>query len=78
MAQGMCLNSHDVDWAIHACIRFARAQVENASRVCYNHISMRSTKNTQYDTTVEHEQLNQLHARVQNNRAFFLNRIRQT
>ena len=78
MAQGMCLNTHDVGWAIHVCIRVARARVGNPSRVCYNQLSMISTRNTQCDTTVERDRLNQLRAHAQNNRASFLNRIRQT
>jgi len=65
MAQGMCLNTHDVGWAIHVCIRVARARVGNPSHVCYNQLSMLSTKNTRCDTTAVREQWNQLHAHAQ-------------
>ena len=74
----MCLNSHDVDWAIHVCIRVATAQVGNPSHVCYNHISMIPTKNTRCGSMSEREQLNQLRSHAQTGWAFFLNRIRQT
>jgi hypothetical protein len=60
------------------CIRVAREQVGNPSHVCYNQLSMLSTKNTQCDTTAVREQSNQPHAHAQNNWAFFLNKTHQT
>jgi hypothetical protein len=78
VAQGICLNQVDVDWAKHAVEPLATEQVQKANPMCQDPLSSVSTKNTLCDSTAVHAQYFQPCAHAQNGPASFLNKIRQT
>ena len=78
MAQGICPNQVDVDWAMHAVVRLAMEQVQKANPTLQGPLSSVSTRNTLCDSTSVHAQYYQPFAHAQTGPASFLNKIRQT
>ena len=78
VAQGICPNRADVDWAKHVVELTAKVAVQKANPMCQGPLSSVSTKNTLCDSTSVHAQYYQPHAHEQIGLVSFLNKIRQT
>ena len=78
VAQGICLNQADVDWAMRVVGQLAMEVVQKASPRCQSPLSSVSTRNTLCDSTSVHAQYYQPFAHAQTGPASFLNKIRQT
>jgi hypothetical protein len=78
VAQGICPNQADVDWAMRVVGQLAKVVVQKASPRCQGPLSSVSTRNTLCDSTLVHAQYFQPLAHAQNGLVSFLNKIRQT
>ena len=78
MAQGICQNLVDVDWAKHAVEPLATEQVQKANPTLQGPLSSVSTKNTLCYSTAVHAQYYQPCAHAQTGLVSSLNKIRQT
>ena len=78
MAQGICPNQVDVDWAMHVADQLAMGVVQKANPTLQGPLSSVSTKNTLCYSTSVHAQYYQPHAHAHIGLVSFLNKIRQT
>jgi hypothetical protein len=78
VAQGICLNQVDADWAMHVVVDFAMAAVQKANPMIQGPLSSVPTRNILYYSTSVHAQYCQPCAHARTGPVSSLNKIRQT